>query len=276
VPGRPRPDQARHELARPIPVVGDEAEGEEGAVHTRTFSGPGRAGRVEWSAPGRIICSAICTYVRRIRHMTDSSNTPFSALLADILGSPARLRVARLLVRLPEKEFTGREIARLLGLSPSTALAALGVLVSSGLARQRAIGRAYAFQANRDSYLFAILDDILASEDRIREELLQKARSTLGRRALSIVLFGSYARGTAGSSSDLDLLVVTEGPEEMRERVDKLEALFLRRYGLHVDAKILTPRELRAGASLPYIRAARAGGIVVGGKPLDEVIGRGS
>jgi len=208
--------------------------------------------------------------------MTDSSNTPFSALLADILGSPARLRVARLLVRLPEKEFTGREIARLLGLSPSTALAALGVLVSSGLARQRAIGRAYAFQANRDSYLFAILDDILASEDRIREELLQKARSTLGRRALSIVLFGSYARGTAGSSSDLDLLVVTEGPEEMRERVDKLEALFLRRYGLHVDAKILTPRELRAGASLPYIRAARAGGVVVGGKPLDEVIGRGS
>ena len=225
--------------------------------------------------PGRIICSVTRTYVQLIGHMTEPPDTPFATFLADILSTPARLRVARLLVRLPEKEFTGRETARLLGLSPSTALGALRVLVSSGLARQRAIGRAYVFQVNRDSYLFAILGNLLRSEDRIREEILEKARSTLGEGAVSIVLFGSYAQGTPGPSSDLDLLVVTEDPEKMGERLDKLEAFFLRRYGLHVDAKVLTPRELRARVSLPYIRAARSEGIVVGGKPLEQVIGRG-
>ncbi|HYM40601.1 MAG TPA: nucleotidyltransferase domain-containing protein [Thermoplasmata archaeon] len=208
--------------------------------------------------------------------MTDSSNDPFTALLGNILGNPARLRVTQLLVRLPDKEFTGRETARLLGLSPSTALEALRILAASGLAHRRTIGRAYVFQANRDSYLFSILDNLLRSEDRIRKELLKKVRSTLGDGAVSVVLFGSYARGTPGPSSDLDLLVVTEDPKSMGGRLDKLEALFLRRYGLHVDAKVLTPQELRARASLPYVRAARAEGIAVGGRSLEEVIGHGS
>ena len=208
--------------------------------------------------------------------MTGPSDIPLGRSLADILRTPARLAVARLLVRLPDKEFTGREVARLLGLSPSTALEALGVLVSRGLAGRRTIGRAYGFQANRDSYLFGLLGDLLRSEDRTREEMLERARASLGKGALSLVLFGSHARGTAGPASDLDLLVVTEDPGAMEARVDELEALFLRRYGLHVDAKVLTPRELRDRASLPYVRAARAEGFVVAGRPLDEVIGRGS
>ena len=206
--------------------------------------------------------------------MTATSDNPLGRPWTDILGAPARLAVARLLVRLPDKEFTGREIARLLGVSPSTALQALGILVAQGLALRRTIGRAHVFQANRESYLFGLLGDLLRSEDRVREEMLERARAALGKGALSLVLFGSHARGTAGPSSDLDLLVVTEDPEAMEERLDELEALFLRRYGLHVDAKVLTPRELRARASLPYLRAARAEGLVVGGRPLDEVIGR--
>ena len=208
--------------------------------------------------------------------MTGTSDIPLGRSLSDILGTPARLAVARLLVRLPDKEFTGREVARLLGLSPSTALEALGILVSRGLASRRTIGRAYVFQANRDSYLFGLLGDLLRSEDRVREEMLERARASLGKGALSLVLFGSHARGTAGPASDLDLLVVTEDPQGMESRLDELEALFLRRYGLHVDAKVLTPRELRARASLPYVRAARAEGLVVAGRPLDEVIRRAS
>ncbi len=208
--------------------------------------------------------------------MAGSSDTALGSAFAGILGSPARLHVARLLVRLPDKEFTGREVARLLGLSPSTALEALGILVSRGLASRRTIGRAYVFQANRESYLFGLLGDLLRSEDRVRDEMLERVRASLGREALSVVLFGSHARGTAGPASDLDLLVVTEDPEAMGARVDELEALFLRRYGLHVDAKVLTPRSLRDRATLPYLRAARGEGVLLAGRTLDEVIRRAS
>ncbi len=208
--------------------------------------------------------------------MTDSSDTGLGAPFADILGSPARLQVARLLVRLPDKEFTGREVARLLGLSPSTALGALEILVSRGLAGRRTIGRAYVFQANRESYLFGLLGDLLRSEDRAREEMLQRVRASLGKGTVSVVLFGSHARGTAGPASDLDLLVVAGDAGAIEARVDELEALFLRRYGLHVDAKVLTPRELRDRATLPYLRAARDEGVLLAGQPLDEVIRRAS
>ncbi len=208
--------------------------------------------------------------------MTDSSNDALGRSWADVLETPARLAVARLLVRLPDREFTGREVARLVGLSPSTALQALGILVSRGLARRRTVGRAHVFQANRDSYLFGLLEDLLRSEGRVREEMLERARGAVGDGALSLVLFGSHARGTAGPSSDLDLLVVTADPRAMEARLDALEALFLRRYGLHVDAKVLTPRELRNRSSLPYVRAARAEGVLLAGRSLDEVVGRGS
>ena len=207
--------------------------------------------------------------------MTDSPNGVLAAPLERVLSSPARLRLAQLLVRLPDKEFTGRETARLAGLSPSSALEALGILVAAGLARRRSIGRAYVFQANRDSYLFPILKQLVESGDRIRNGLLEEARSALGGDAVSIILFGSYGRGTPGPSSDVDLLVVTDRPAAMEERVDGLEASFLRRYGLHVDAKVLTPRQLRARSSLPYIRAARREGVTLAGRSLDEVIGRG-
>ena len=208
--------------------------------------------------------------------MSRFPDSHLTAALEDILATPTRLRVAKLLVGLPDKEFTGRETARLLGLSPSTALDALEVLVSRGLVRSHVVGRAHVFQANRDSYLFGMVDNLVKGEDRLRGEVAERVRSALGGEAISITLFGSYPRGTSRAASDLDLLVVTKDPETIQGRVDALETLFLRRYGLHVDAKILTPREIRAKASVPYVQEARREGVRLAGKPLDTVIRRGA
>ena len=41
----------------------------------------------------------------------------------------------------------------------------------------------------------------------------------LGDQLHSIVLFGSVARGEAGTDSDIDILILTEGPHENKKRI---------------------------------------------------------
>ena len=49
-----------------------------------------------------------------------------------------------------------------------------------------------------------------------REEVLKEIKTRLskahGKRLLGVVLYGSEARGTAGPDSDIDVLVLLEGP----------------------------------------------------------------
>ncbi len=62
--------------------------------------------------------------------------------------------------------------------------------------------------------------------DKIKGPLLQKARRLYGSRLVSLVVFGSVARGTDGPHSDLDLLVVARGlPQGRLKRVREFEPL---------------------------------------------------
>ncbi len=59
-----------------------------------------------------------------------------------------------------------------------------------------------------------------------------------------IILFGSYAWGTPGPDSDVDLLVVKESREPRFDRGLDLHALFYPR-NVSMDLLVYTPRELR-------------------------------
>lgn len=50
-----------------------------------------------------------------------------------------------------------------------------------------------------------------ASLEEYVEQILDRLRSRLGPDLVSVVLFGSFARGEAGQGSDIDILVVSEG-----------------------------------------------------------------
>lgn len=64
-----------------------------------------------------------------------------------------------------------------------------------------------------------------------REELLKEIKTSLskahGKRLRGAVLYGSEARGTAGPDSDVDVLVLLEGPVAFgRDLETNLEALY--------------------------------------------------
>lgn len=191
-----------------------------------------------------------------------------------VLGSKARIRVVRLLVELPDKEFTGREMARLLGTSHSTVLDALRGLAGGGLVNERVLGRAHVFRVNRDHYLFETLATFFGSERTKAREITDLIRSSLGATAVSVILLGSRAKSTARKRSDVDLLVVSRNVVATEAAVARLRAQLGRRYGLALDAKVLATAQLKSKLGAPLVRVALAEGRVIAGVSPEKVRAR--
>ena len=87
--------------------------------------------------------------------------------------------------------------------------------------------------------------------DTITKDLLGKAHDVLGEDLVSIVLFGSRARGTATSDSDFDLLIVARSlPDEKGKRelaLDIAEVGF--DHGLPVQIILVTSEEAEQAAA---------------------------
>jgi predicted nucleotidyltransferase len=201
---------------------------------------------------------------------------PFSAsVLAKAaersLASSAGLRAAKLAVRFPGREFTGREMAEMLGVSHTTLGPALQDLLEVGLLDMRVVGRAHVYRANRDSYLFPLVQGLVRFEKGLDEGMLKMLGTGLRGVAVSAVVFGSYARGTPNEDSDLDLLVVVDDLKRAEDRLASLEGRFMRKYGVFVSTIVLSRTQFARKAATPYIRAAMAEGVLVAGRPLREV-----
>jgi len=99
-----------------------------------------------------------------------------------------------------------------------------------------------------------------------REELLTEIRSRLekahGRRLRGIVLYGSEARGDAGPDSDIDLLVLLDGPiDYLRDLESNLDALYplAVEIGRRISAKPVDVKEYERGRWPLYQNARREG-----------------
>jgi predicted nucleotidyltransferase len=80
----------------------------------------------------------------------------------------------------------------------------------------------------------------MLSESELDELIRRVAESLEPER---IILFGSYAKGTATIRSDVDLMVVKDTALPMARRADAVAPL-LRRYLVPVDVLVYTPEEI--------------------------------
>ena len=101
------------------------------------------------------------------------------------------------------------------------------------------------------------------------EEIAQlTARIVEAERPEKVILFGSYASGTATESSDIDLLVISHSTLPRREREVRLTRQLFGS-GVPYDLLVLTPEEIeeRLLRNGPFIREILSTGQVVYQRP---------
>lgn len=191
------------------------------------------------------------------------------------LGTPAKVAVLRILCT-TSVELTGRETARLAGVSVPQAIQALNELAQRRIVIRRQAGRAglYAINEKLDLVRKGIFP-LFKLETSLTDSALKTFSNSIGEAPLSLTLFGSRARRDSSDSSDVDLLVVMRHVDDkFRERILRLSLDLSSKIGLHVSPLILSLKECRAasGQKQKLMEEILREGQTVAGKPLMELL----
>ncbi len=129
--------------------------------------------------------------------------------IESILGNRSRVAVLRVLrgVLVP---LNASQIARHAHLTHPAVTTVLHDLNSMGLVRSSSAGKANVHTLVRENlYVQNIVDPLFAAEEQIPEDILAALRAAFEAQTVSVVLFGSYARGDQDGNSDVDVVLVT-------------------------------------------------------------------
>lgn len=129
--------------------------------------------------------------------------------LADALFSKTQQRVLRVLFGRPERSFYASEIIREAGTGSGAAQRELARLEESGLIVARRIGHQKHYQANAASPLFSELRNIVLKTLGLAEPL-RDALKPFAKAIRAAFVYGSVAKGTDQSESDIDLMIVSD------------------------------------------------------------------
>lgn len=194
------------------------------------------------------------------------------ASLDDVIRGKTSLRVLRTLALFPEKEFTGRELARMAGSAPSKVIGELERLKDLGLVTRKTHGRTHAWKANAENLVFRLMTPMFEGEHELARTFDSELRDGLDDDRISrAILFGSFARGSEAPSSDVDLLVLTDRAadiEGVREALDALSVRMSKRFGVRVSPILHAESELPRLRKTPLFASIATEGRAIRGEPL--------
>lgn len=189
----------------------------------------------------------------------------FHGLPETLLGSPARVSVLKALFMSPDTEWTGRQLARAAGVSPTQAMAALRVLEWEGICWQRVVGRASLWRLDKRHILFPSLRQLARLDETARGALRQRLDRALRKSgAEEAYLFGSVAERREKPGSDVDVLVVFPNAKAARRwqaKNDRVVDSVRRSFSSVLQVLVYTRRQVRAGQGRHLLGEARRKGV---------------
>lgn len=197
----------------------------------------------------------------------------FSYNIDSVLGSRSKVSILRLLCS--GRVMTGRQIALELKSSVWACHRSLRELASYGILELINTGRSHLYKMNRESHLAGkILIPLFESERMALSDYLNEALETVTPHVLSVILFGSIARGDETTFSGVDLLIVVSSQdkkETVKNLCSKKRLPLLMKFGNLMVPYLLTADELKDKMDRqdPLIRKIKSEGKLIFGKELD-------
>jgi len=197
----------------------------------------------------------------------------FYRVLDQVLSGSSQIAVLRAMQD-SKIGLSGREIARIAGISPKACLQALTNLENLSIVFRQRGGRDHFFTLNREHLL--VKEGILAFLDLERNylKLLSKKiiRNT-SKHSESIILFGSVARKEESIESDIDICFVYSGTSHREIISKKMEGLSLsikREYGATISPFFISLKGFKRKGKLNQapVNEILNDGIVLYGKSI--------
>ncbi|MCM8856133.1 MAG: transcriptional regulator [Candidatus Thiodiazotropha sp.] len=129
--------------------------------------------------------------------------------LSELLFTEYRRKVLGLLLLHPDKTYHVREIARLTGTVAGTLHKELSKLADAEILLKRSSGNQVLYQANRDGLVYQELASITRKTFGVADVLREALQTVVDQLDFAFV-YGSVAKEEDRSSSDIDLMVVTD------------------------------------------------------------------
>ncbi len=127
--------------------------------------------------------------------------------LGDALFTTTQQNLLGLLYSRPGKSFYTREILRLTGMGVATIKSGLDRMVAAGILSMTRIGNQHHYQANPECPIYEELLGIVKKTFGIADALRQALKPVDNQLQIAFV-YGSIAKGTDVSDSDIDLMLV--------------------------------------------------------------------
>jgi predicted nucleotidyltransferase len=198
--------------------------------------------------------------------------------LDNILGQSSKVKILRFLVK-SQAQLNGREIAKNVGLSHVKAHGALRDLTRQGVVNMRSVGRSLVYWLNEEHFL--VKDIIRPAFEKEETAFRQVANIILSKikplRPLSIILFGSFAKGSASADSDIDVVIVypnnTNKEKMVNALIDAEEKITLL-FGNHLASTPLKVEEFQDKLKREdkFIHEVIRTGKVIYGRSISELI----
>jgi predicted nucleotidyltransferase len=178
-----------------------------------------------------------------------------------------------------QAQLNGREIAKNVGLSHVKTHTALKDLTMQGVVNMRSVGRALIYWLNEE--LFLVKDIIRPAFERegaafreVSNIILSKIRPL---RPLSIILFGSFTKGSASAYSDIDIVIVypnNKNKETMANDLIEAEKSITLLFGNHLASTALKVEEFQKKLKTKdrFINEVIQTGKVIYGRDIPELI----
>ncbi|MBN1899109.1 MAG: nucleotidyltransferase domain-containing protein [Spirochaetes bacterium] len=182
-------------------------------------------------------------------------------MLSDIFIKSPEQKILSLFAMNPDQSFYLRQISRRLNISLGAVHGALLILEENGILVSQDIGKTKIFKLERSNFIikiFKTLNTLLILEPLIH---LIKENSS------SIILYGSYSTGTFTTESDLDLFIVSEEKENIKNLIES----FSRKTDLEIRPIIMNLVErIKLENEDPEFYNEINHGITLWEKPIDE------